>query len=45
LALVAIGRLWYAEKFSMWIHDGHAVVKPQAAPAARSRFAAAPTSG
>ena len=45
LARVAIGRLWKAEKFSTLIQDGHDVVKPQAAPAARSRFAAAPTSG
>ena len=35
-ALVAIGRLCKAEKFSTLIHDGHSVVKPQATPAAMS---------
>jgi hypothetical protein len=44
LALVDIGRLWKAEKFSTLIQDGQEVVKPQTAPDARSRFAAAPTS-
>ena len=45
LALVETGRLWNAEKFSTLIHDGHEVVNPQTAPAARSRLAAAPSSG
>src|SRR5258705_10374919 len=45
LALVEIGKLWKAEKFSTLIHEGQEVVNPQAALAARSRFAAAPTSG
>ena len=43
LALVEIGRLCTAEKFSTLIHDGHDVVMPQTIPAARSRFAASPT--
>jgi len=45
LALVEIGRSWKAEKFSTLIQDGQDVVTPQGAPAARSRFAAAPMSG
>ena len=45
LALVEIGRLWNAEKFSTLIHEGQDVVNPQTAPDSRSRFAAAPTSG
>jgi hypothetical protein len=45
LACVESGRSWYAERFSTLTQEGQEVVNPQGAPLARSRFAAAPTSG